>query len=222
MSALPEAVQLPFHISLLQVDDIPAVMEIERASFSMPWSAAIYRYELAENPHAFYLCVRGLRPDLPSVVAYGGIWLYHPEAHVSTIAVHPHLRGLHLGAWLLAAMLVRAAQEGAKEATLEVRVSNHVAQRLYRSFGFRVVGRRPRYYSDNREDAYLMSLSPLDRLALARRLQREEEEVRRRWAQREAQAGSRSSPRTPPRSRTSSRISSTARSRSSRTSSGGR
>ena len=222
MSAVPKPLEFPFHISFLEEEDIPAVMEIERASFSLPWSAGIYRYELRDNPYAFYLCVRTTEQNLPSIAAYGGIWLYLPEAHVSTIAVHPRLRGLHLGAWLLAAMLVRAAREGAEEATLEVRVSNYVAQRLYRTFGFRVVGRRPRYYSDNKEDAYIMSLSPLDRLALVRRLKQEREEVSHRWATRQHHAGSRSSPRTPPCSRTSSRISSTACSKSSSASSGDR
>ena len=184
MSATVTLADFPFYLSLLREADIPAVLEIERAAFSLPWTAAIYRYELRDNPYARYLCVRSRRRDLPSVVAYGGLWFYLPEAHISTIAVHPLLRGLHLGAWLLAAMLVDSARVGAEEATLEVRVSNTVAQRLYRSFGFRVVGRRYRYYSDNLEDAYIMTLRPLDEAALVRRLQREEAEVRRRWAER--------------------------------------
>ena len=174
----------PFYVSLLHVDDIPDIMVIERASFSLPWTPTIYRYELKENAFARYLGIRSRHEALPRLVAYGGLWLYLPEAHVSTIAVHPLLRGLHLGAWMLAVLLVEAVQEGAHEATLEVRVSNRVAQRLYRSFGFRVVGRRPRYYSDNKEDAYVMTLRPLDRLALMQRLHKEEQTVRQRWHER--------------------------------------
>lgn len=186
MSATKSAAEFPFRITLLRETDIPAVMSIERAAFSMPWTTAIYRYELRDNPYARYLCVRTSRPDLPPIVAYAGLWLYLPEAHISTIAVHPLFRGLHLGAWLLAALLVESAHEGAEEVTLEVRVSNQVAQRLYLSFGFRVVGRRYRYYSDNQEDAYIMTLRPVNSAFAQRRLQKERAEVERRWAKREA------------------------------------
>lgn len=174
----------PFQIAHLREPDIPAIMEIERASFSLPWTMAIYRYELRENPYATYLGIRTLNEKLPPLAGYGGLWFYTPEAHISTIAIHPLLRGLHLGAWLLAAMLVEAARQDAEEVTLEVRVSNHVAQRLYLSFGFRVVGRRYRYYSDNREDAYIMTLRPIDYEELVHRLQREEQVARQRWTER--------------------------------------
>lgn len=187
MSATKSAAEFPFHITLLRETDIPAVMSIERAAFSMPWTATIYRYELRDNPYARYLCVRTSRTDLPPIVAYGGLWLYLPEAHISTIAVHPLFRGLHLGAWLLAALLVESAHEGAEEVTLEVRVSNHVAQRLYLSFGFRVVGRRYRYYSDNQEDAYIMTLRPLHSTLAQERLRKERAEVEHRWARRGAE-----------------------------------
>lgn len=177
---------LPFFISPLREEDIPAVMEIERQSFSLPWSEGIYRYELRHNPYAMYLAVRSRDKRWPSVVAYGGVWFYLPEVHISTIAVHPRFRGLHLGAWLLAHLLLEGVKEGASEASLEVRVSNRVAQHLYLSFGFRVVGRRYRYYSDNHEDAYIMTLKPLDKGAIQKRLLREEEQVRERWAARMA------------------------------------
>ncbi len=184
MSDTSQVLDFPFTISPLTEEDIPAILEIERQAFSLPWSEGIYRYELRHNPYATYLAVRSHDSRLPSVVAYGGLWFYMPEAHISTIAVHPRFRGLHLGAWLLAHLLFEGVQGGATEASLEVRVSNLVAQRLYLSFGFRVVGRRYRYYSDNREDAYIMTLKPLDRLSLQKRIQRESHIVRERWAQR--------------------------------------
>ncbi len=184
---IARTVDFPFKITPLQERDIPAIMEIERASFSLPWTVAIYRYELNENPFATYLGIRTLDESLPPLAGYGGLWFYIPEAHISTIAVHPLLRGLHLGAWLLAAMLVEAARQEAEEATLEVRVSNHIAQRLYLSFGFRIAGRRYRYYSDNQEDAYIMTLRPLDYAELLRRLRREEALARQRWAERGSQ-----------------------------------
>lgn len=168
----------------MREDDIPHVMAIERRVFSLPWSPGIYRYELRHNRFARYLVLAADHPPLPPVVGYGGVWLHLPEAHISTIAVHPELRGLHLGAWLLAALLVLAADKGAGEATLEVRVSNTVAQGLYRSFGFDIVGQRRRYYSDNKEDAYIMTLKPLDASSLRERLQVEIAEAQRRWAER--------------------------------------
>jgi len=176
----------PFFVSPVQEADIPAIMAIEQRSFSLPWTPGIYRYELQHNPYGLYRAIRSKHPSLPSIVAYAGVWLYVPEAHISTIAVHPAFRGLHMGAWILAAVLVEAAMKGAEEATLEVRVSNRPAQRLYLSFGFRMVGRRYGYYSDNREDAYIMTLRPLELPYLQRRLQQEKATVRERWLRRKA------------------------------------
>lgn len=186
MSSQRVASTFPFVLDRLREQDIPAIMAIEEQSFSLPWTPGIYRYELRHNRYGHYLAIRCSEPELPPLAGYAGAWLYLPEAHISTIAIHPDLRGLHLGAWLLAALLVSATQEGALEATLEVRVSNRVAQRLYLSFGFRVVGQRYRYYSDNLEDAYIMSLQPLDLPMLQHRLWREEQIARRRWVGRVA------------------------------------
>jgi len=106
-----------------------------------------------------------LRREPPRVVVgYIGFWYVVDEAHISTLAVHPAYRGRGIGAQLLAAMLREAAGLGARLATLEVRVGNLAAQRLYLKFGFEEVGRRPAYYRDNAEDALLMTLAPLGRV----------------------------------------------------------
>ena len=81
------------------------------------------------------------------------------EAHISTIASDAKWRGHGVGELMLLAMIDRSIELGAHELTLEVRVSNAVAQNLYRKYGFAVVGRRPGYYRDNNEDADLMTLS---------------------------------------------------------------
>jgi len=107
----------------------------------------------------------------PAVVGYGGLWLWLDEAHISTIAVHPDWRGRGLGELLLLAMLERSIELKAAQATLEVRVSNQVAQNLYRKYEFEIVGIRRRYYRDNGEDAYIMTVPALD-AAYARRLAR--------------------------------------------------
>ncbi len=97
----------------------------------------------------------------PPVVGYGGMWLMVDEAHISTIASHPNWRGRGVGELLLVAMIDRAAEVNANVVTLEVRVSNMTAQSLYRKYGFQTVGQRRGYYSDNGEDALIMTTPPI-------------------------------------------------------------
>jgi ribosomal-protein-alanine N-acetyltransferase len=137
----------------MRVEDIPDVHIIERASFPVPWPAYAFRQELATNRLARYLVVRAG----DETVAYAGLWLMVDEAHVTTFAVLPGWRRLGIGSRLLRAILDLAKEIGAAVATLEVRLSNQGARRLYERFGFRPVGIRPRYYSDNGEDALKMT-----------------------------------------------------------------
>lgn len=95
------------------------------------------------------------------VVGYGGLWLMVDEAHISTIASHPDWRGRGIGELLLLAMIQNATEIGAHVVTLEVRVSNATAQALYRKYGFLIAGTRKGYYSDNGEDAYIMTTPPI-------------------------------------------------------------
>jgi ribosomal-protein-alanine N-acetyltransferase len=96
-------------------------------------------------------------PHLASIVGFAGLWLMLDEAHITTIATHPDYRGRGLGELLLCSMTKIAYDIAAQRVTLEVRVSNTIAQNLYRKYGFMVVGTRRRYYSDNNEDAYIMT-----------------------------------------------------------------
>ena len=97
------------------------------------------------------------QPAVRLIVGYAGYWLVVYEAHIGTIATHPHWRGQGVGELLLVSLLHEAMAHGATEAKLEVRVGNRVAQSLYRKYGFEEVGRRKHYYRDNGEDAVLMS-----------------------------------------------------------------
>jgi len=97
----------------------------------------------------------GLARKLP-ILGFAGMWVLLDEAHITTIGVDPDRQGEGLGEFLFVTLIDEAIQRGATWVTLEVRVSNHVAQSLYRKYGFTVQGRRPRYYSDNNEDAYIM------------------------------------------------------------------
>ncbi len=162
-------IQVPIvMVQPMTVADLPDVQVIERVSFTTPWPANAYRQELEANRLAHYLVARiGER-----IVAYGGIWLMVDEAHVTTFAVHPGYRRRGIGERLLLALLDLAIDRQAREATLEVRLSNLPARRLYEKYGFRPVGIRPRYYSDNQEDALIMTTEPLELPAMRERIAR--------------------------------------------------
>ena len=144
-------------IEPMRLEDLEAVHRIELASFSSPWPPNAYRSELETNRLASYLVAR---VD-GEIVAYGGMWLMVDEAHITTFAVHPAWRRQRVGERLLLAFLDLAVARQAREATLEVRLSNIAARRLYEKYGFRPVGLRPRYYSDNGEDALIMTTEPI-------------------------------------------------------------
>ena len=103
-----------------------------------------------------------LEGELRSIVGYAGIWVMTDEAHVTTIASHPQVRGRGVGEFLLVALIHRGIDIGARWMTLEVRASNAVAQNLYRKYTFKEMGVRRRYYSDNGEDALVMWTDALD------------------------------------------------------------
>jgi len=94
-------------------------------------------------------------------IGYGGMWLMVDEAHVTTFAVLPTWRRRGVGARLMLEMMHLAASVNARIVTLEVRLSNREARALYAKFGFKPVGIRPRYYSDNNEDALIMTTPPI-------------------------------------------------------------
>ena len=155
-------------IEAMRLDDLGDVQRIERASFTTPWPENAYRTELMTNRLASYLVARiGGR-----IVAYGGMWLMVDEAHITTFAVHPAWRRQRIGERLLLAFLDLARDRHAREATLEVRLSNLAARRLYEKYGFRPVGLRPRYYSDNNEDALIMTTESFGDPSLESRLAR--------------------------------------------------
>ena len=145
-------------VDRMGVDDISAVHAIETASFPTPWPTYAFRQEIEVNGMAHYLVVRaGER-----IVAYAGIWLMVDEAHITTFAVLPLYRRRGIGGRLLSELMELSLDLGAAVVTLEVRLSNDAARNLYQDFGFRPVGVRPRYYSDNGEDALIMTTEGLD------------------------------------------------------------
>ncbi|MBN1147711.1 MAG: ribosomal protein S18-alanine N-acetyltransferase [Anaerolineales bacterium] len=150
-------------IRTMQPEDLEQVLAIDRVSFSMPWPASAYKYELNENPLSL-LWVAETNPLIGEgqIVGMIVVWLIVDEAHIATIAVRPEYRGQGIARSLLTTALRTTLRQGYHKATLEVRANNIAAQRLYRSFGFEIVGHRPRYYRDNNEDAIIMTASKLN------------------------------------------------------------
>src|SRR5262245_16353629 len=145
------AVMSPF-VELMRADDLDAVLAIERASFSMPWSRGAFLYEIHQNRVARCWVMR----DESEVVGYLCLWEVADEVHITNIAVRPDRRRRGLARTLLGGILDEARQRQLRQVVLEVRPSNTEARTLYESFGFRVVGRRRGYYYDTGEDALVM------------------------------------------------------------------
>ncbi len=143
-------------ISTLKKEHLDQIDQIEKASFSSPWSKQSYLDEIS-NPLAHYLIVQD---DLSNVVAYGGFWKILNEGHITNIAVDPCRRKCGIGSFLLTEMLALAKQLEITSLTLEVRASNIAAQALYKKFGFTSCGLRPGYYPDG-EAAMIMWLEEL-------------------------------------------------------------
>jgi ribosomal-protein-alanine N-acetyltransferase len=149
---------LKIRLAPMQADDLDAVQRIERASFTTPWPAYAYRQEIETNRLAHYIIARAG----DDIVGFAGMWMMVDQAHITTFAVDPKWRRQGIGAQMVRALLEMARPLGARQATLEVRLSNLPARHLYEKFGFRPVGIRPRYYSDNGEDALIMTTDDLE------------------------------------------------------------
>lgn len=140
------------------LQDLDQVMGVEHRSFTAPWSRQAFLRELVDNQFARYI----VADYHGRVVGYAGVWLIMDEGHVTNIAVDPDFRGRQLGEALLRTLISVCLSQGIRRMTLEVRVTNTVAQGLYEKLGFVRSGVRKGYYTDNREDALIMwaDLSP--------------------------------------------------------------
>src|SRR5512135_3101311 len=156
--------------------DVRAVMAIERASFSSGWPSTAFERELSQNEMARYVVLE----DEGELVGFAGLWLMLDEAHVVTVAVLPEHRGKGFGRLLVHGLLGVARESEMSVATLECRVSNTAARALYGRYGFYEVGVRKKYYSDNQEDAVIMTTELLAGGPYGRRLELLEAELVRR------------------------------------------
>jgi len=145
---------IDLEIDKMRSFDLQEVMEIEQESFSMPWSRGMFERELANDGRSYFLVAR----SDGEVVGYLGFWMVVDEAHIVNVAIRKDYRRKNVASILIAYALNLAEKLGAEKATLEVRVTNLPAQKLYKKFGFQNIAIRRNFYSDTGEDAYIMWL----------------------------------------------------------------
>jgi [ribosomal protein S18]-alanine N-acetyltransferase len=150
-----------FTVSSMTEHDLIEVVEIEEQSGLSRWGWDAYHTELSESNGALMFVARLQRTDETNAAGHVGGFvasrLCADELHINNIAVRHAYRRFGIGGALLGAVLKEGARRGARSALLEVRVANEAAQKLYAKYGFKVVARRPNYYTQPLEDALVMS-----------------------------------------------------------------
>jgi ribosomal-protein-alanine N-acetyltransferase len=136
-------------------EDIGGAMAIERASFPTPWSEEMFCRELKLS-FSRSLVARIREKGQEGIVGYVIFWVVAGEIHLHNVAVRKEWQKKGIASALMGEMIRRACREGAFHATLEVRRSNDGARKLYEKFGFTLMGVRPLYYEDTKEDALIM------------------------------------------------------------------
>lgn len=149
-SALPECKICPMGKA-----NLSDVLNIERKCFPSPWSRTGFE-EVLSREHSQAYVIKGMYRGRVRVIGYLCLWLFLDEMHILNLAIHPEFQRQGLGQKLLEHALDLAEKRGICWATLEVRKSNRVALSLYKKMGFEPVRIRPKYYTDNREDAVVM------------------------------------------------------------------
>jgi [ribosomal protein S18]-alanine N-acetyltransferase len=205
------AIALRCRIRIMQPGDIPQVLDIERASFPTMWPQTVYQRELKNNMARYLVAyepgaaaqdatsddptagITGLvrrilrnppaEPTTDRIIGMVGLWFMMGEGHVVTIAVRPECRRMGLGEVLLTLALETALEAQQDEVTLEYRISNDGARAMYDKYGFNQVGVRARYYTDNQEDAVLMTTPPLKSAEFRRLIAQRVAEQRERWGE---------------------------------------
>ena len=136
--------------------DLEAILSIEQNSFQWPWGRLSFEGELRSHDARHYAVKSTESQTAGRVVAYAFWRQIVDEMHVLKVAVTPARRGQGIASWLLERCFDLSVEQGARSAHLEVRPSNNPAVELYQKLGFELVGKRPKYYSDTKEDALLM------------------------------------------------------------------
>ncbi|RDW20038.1 ribosomal-protein-alanine N-acetyltransferase [Oceanobacillus arenosus] len=139
-------------IRKMEINDVEHVVEVEKASFATPWTTDIFYQEIVDNNFAHYFVIE----VNARIVGYAGTWIVIDDAQITNIAIMPEYRGYKFGEMLFQYVIQTSMQMGVRHLSLEVRVSNRIAQSMYRKFGLIPGGIRKNYYTDNQEDAIVM------------------------------------------------------------------
>ena len=142
----------------LKLRDLNAIEEIERSSYPTPWSRSMFAGELAKPSS---ICLGAIDTEVNELVGYLIISRYVDAWHVMNVAVADAYRRRGVASGLMEQLFEATARDGRRGYTLEVRVSNEAAIRLYERLGFKARGIRRGYYTDNREDALIMWRDPV-------------------------------------------------------------
>lgn len=145
-------------MAVMRKKHLDEVMTIERQVYPSPWSRAVFEAELVQGITRSYF-VAIYKKD---IVGYCGTLYVIDEAHITNIAVSPYYQRKHIATKILSHMVRLSIERQMKAITLEVRVSNLAAQRLYQKFGFQPAGIRKGYYQENGEDALIMWAYDID------------------------------------------------------------
>lgn len=156
----------PIEITRMRRRHVRAVVAIEQGIFPRPWTSGLYLSELAQpETRAYFVALAE-----GGVVGYTGCMIVAGEGHITTVGVAPSWQHRGVGTRLLHAVATEARARGARALTLEVRMSNHGAQSLYRAFGFVPAGVRKNYYAEVNEDGLVMWAHDVDSPAYAERI----------------------------------------------------
>lgn len=145
---MTEGVQL----RIMTIADVDQVVKVENVCFPTPWSREAFINEVSNNQFATYFVAE----EEGQIIGYIGCWVVIDEANITNIGVLPDYRGRKIGEALLRTAMELARLKQAQRMSLEVRVTNYIAQNLYEKLGFQRGGIRRNYYTDNNEDAYVM------------------------------------------------------------------
>lgn len=151
---IEQAAEQPAELRFRNIDsgDLDQILEIEQEAFPEPWTRGMFSQEISSPMSHFYVA---LLDD--TLVGYGGFWRVVDEAHITSVTVRKECRGRGYGRVITDFILRTAAREGLVRATLEVRVTNVIAQNLYKGLGFEKTGMRKGYYRKTNEDAIIMA-----------------------------------------------------------------
>lgn len=143
-------------IEPMRMEHLDEVCSIENDCFPIPWSRESFRQELEDNKIAIYIIAKDRTEYGEKIVGYAGMWHVVTEGHITNIAVSPEFRRRGAGDALLRHLIALAQEKHMLGLTLEVRMGNESAMRLYGAHGFKAEGIRKNYYADSHEDAVVM------------------------------------------------------------------